>query len=322
MHNTNEKIENIFKELEDGVRAIFESDKYKHYLEVMSRFYDYSANNWRLIYKQCPNATKIAGYRQWQRKFDRYVKKGEKAIRIIAPHKDYGFIEVCVFDISQTDGTPLPEDGIVAYKLTSNIKNYDILFKTLSKISPLPIYFNKLNGPNGLCRPGKDIIINTGMSEAQNLKTLIHEIAHAILHTNSNAPKKTKEVEAESVAFAVCAYLGIDTSSYSFGYIASYSRNQSTKILLESLNTITQTTKFLIQEIRKELGLPNDEASLPNDIEQTLSEKPIEWRNSTQGNIETKNKNLTPSESINNRQNETSQSFIDKIKNYFRNFWS
>ncbi|MBQ7882830.1 MAG: ImmA/IrrE family metallo-endopeptidase [Phascolarctobacterium sp.] len=320
MKNVNEKIDNIFKELEDGVRTIFESDKYKHYLEVMSRFYNYSANNCRLILNQCPHATKVAGYRQWQKNFNRYVKKDEKAIRIIAPHKDYGFIEVCVFDISQTDGAPLPNDGIVAYKLNSNIKNYDILFKSLSNISPLPIYFEELNGPNGICILGKEIKINTGMSEAQNLKTLIHEIAHAILHNNSNTSRRTQEVEAESVAFAVCAYLGIDTSSYSFGYIASYSRGQSTKILMESLNTITHTTNFLIRKIRKELGLPDEDTSLTNDIAQSLNEKNLELCNSSKVNVETKlPKSVVPK---NLDDGKTNQGFITKIKNYIQKFWA
>ena len=273
VHNLDNKLKDIFDDLKNGVRDIFEGPNYKHYLEVMTKFHNYSANNWRLIYKQCPNATKVAGYKQWQEDFDRYVKKGEKAIRIIAPSKDYGFIEVCVFDFSQTDGTPLPTDGIEAYQLESNVKNYNILLKALKKTSPLPIYFEKLEGCNGSCYIGDKIKINTGMSEAQTLKTIIHEIAHAILHTNSTASKEIEEIEAESIAFAVCSYLGIDSSSFSFGYIAKYSRDLSEDILLKILDTITETTKSLIHKIRKELGLSIDKVDLKDDISQSLYEE-------------------------------------------------
>ena len=277
VHNLENKLKDIFDDLKNGVRDIFEGPNYKHYLEVMTKFYNYSANNWRLIYKQCPNATKVAGYKQWQDDFARYVKKGEKAIRIIAPHKDYGFIEVCVFDVSQTDGAPLPTDGIVAYQLKSDVKNYNILLETLKKVSPLKIYFEKLEGLNGICYLGDQIKINTGMSEAQNLKTTIHEIAHAILHNNSTASTNMMEIEAESVAFAVCAYLGIDSSSFSFGYIAKYIRDESDDILLKSLDTITETTKYLIHKIRKELGLSNDEVNWKNYSSQLLYEEGLQY---------------------------------------------
>lgn len=276
----NKSVEEIVQDLENGVRAIFESKKYKRYLEVMSKFHNYSTENWRLIYEQCPNATILAGYVQWKRDFERYVKKGEKAIRIIAPKNKYGFREVCVFDVSQTEGKALPDDGIVVYRLNDSLQNYKHLYNAIVKVSPIPIEFDNLVNLDGVCYHNNKIVINKGMSEQQTLLTMLHEIAHEILHKNSNATKETKEVEAESVAYAVCNYLGIDTSKNSFNYIAwnsnsicNWSNNQPLKTLKDCLDVTTKTTKELIVQIRNELNLCKEAPYAEKDSVQLLYEE-------------------------------------------------
>ena len=135
MENENKNIDKIIDRLQNGVREIFEGDNFKHYLEVMAKFHTFSSYNWQLIYEQCPNATKLAGYVQWKRDFNRHVKKGEKAIRILAPRFGAGgmrgFKEVCIFDISQTEGDPLPQNGIELKILEGNYESYEILFNAI-----------------------------------------------------------------------------------------------------------------------------------------------------------------------------------------------
>lgn len=179
MENENKNIDKIIDRLQNGVREIFEGDNFKHYLEVMAKFHTFSSYNWQLIYEQCPNANKLAGYVQWKRDFNRHVKKGEKAIRILAPRFGEGgmrgFKEVCIFDISQIEGEELPDGHIHWYNLKEDCENYDVLFKALIFASPLPISFEKLSKYDGVCYHGDRIVLNVGMSQQQNLLTLVHE---------------------------------------------------------------------------------------------------------------------------------------------------
>ncbi len=263
---TNKNIEDITKQLENGVKAVFESERYKEYLDCMSKFYDYSANNCMLIYMQMPTATLIAGYNTWKNKFDRQVRKGEKAIKILAPmpHKierenDRGEIEeirwmtfraVSVFDVSQTEGKELPKG--CCQKLTADFNGYNEIIDKLKKVSEVPVLFAEITtGANGYySHVENNIRIKDGMSEAQTVKTLIHEIAHSILHKKDGeeekASRNTKEVQAESVAYIVSNYLGLDTAEYSFGYVAGWSDGQDVKELTASMEVIKKTAKQII----------------------------------------------------------------------------
>lgn len=270
MENENKNIDKIIDRLQNGVREIFEGDNFKHYLEVMAKFHTFSSYNWQLIYEQCPNATKLAGYVQWKRDFNRHVKKGEKAIRILAPRfvegGMRGFKEVCIFDISQTEGDPLPQNGIEVKILEGNYESYEILFNALTKISPLPIEFGKLKaGVRGTCYIGRKIVISVGMSQLQNTKTLIHEIAHELLHNGTDKNRNTEEVEAESVAYAVCSYFNLDTSEYSFNYVADWSEDKQLDILRSSLETITEAANRIINDVLEYLG--EDIEDIDFDIE-------------------------------------------------------
>ena len=270
-------IDEILRSLEDGIRDYMNSDKYKAYLKAVSRFHDYSVNNILLISMQKPDATLVAGYTTWKNGFKRHVKKGEKGIRIIAPapvkvekEKDvfdqYGnvtkekvlvtiprFRAVTVFDVSQTEGEPLP--GIEPKILDGSVEDYSCFLKALENSSVCPVKYIDINGgAKGYYDAGKDgIFIQKDMSQAQTVKTLVHEMAHSCLHNRKNAgallPPRTKEVEAESVAFTVCSYFGIDTSDYTFPYVSGWSGELETAALRDSLDTIRDTASMLIHEI-------------------------------------------------------------------------
>lgn len=258
----------IMKELEDGVKAVFSSGKYTEYLDVMSRFYSYSANNCLLIAMQKPEATLVAGFKAWQTKFNRQVRKGEKAIRILAPcpHKVMKeingeekevtfttFRSAAVFDVSQTEGDELPD---ICERLTDKVEGYERLMDAIVKNSPVPVRYESISGTaNGYySHTNKEIVLDACMAEAQTVKTLVHEVAHAILHdkesgTENEADRRTKEVQAESVAYVVCNAFGIDTSAYSFEYVASWSKNHDVKELMNSLEVIRTTAKHLAEGI-------------------------------------------------------------------------
>lgn len=285
-----EQLKEITDRLEQGIQEVFESEKYKEYLDTMSKFYNYSFNNTMLIAMQKPDATLIAGYQAWQKKFDRHVKHGEKGIRIIAPapitQKEElekldpvtqepmldergkpimeevevrvpAFKVISVFDLSQTEGKELPD--IAADELTGEVQNYEVFMQALTKVAPVPIGYEEISdGAKGYYHlEEKRIALQEGMSEIQNIKTTIHEIAHAILHDSDlNTPvkgepkdRKTKEVEAESIAYAVSQHYGIDTSEYSFGYVAGWSSDKGLKELKSSLETIRKTSATLINSI-------------------------------------------------------------------------
>ena len=279
-----DKMKEITDRLEQGILGLYESDRYADYLRTMSKFHDYSLNNTILIAMQGGNLVK--GYKQWEKEFDRHVKQGEKAIKILAPSpftvkkqvekidpdtqkpvfdkdgkpvteekeiKIPAFRVVSVFDVSQTEGKELPT---LTYELTGNVEQYKDFFAALEKTSPFAMGFEALSGSiKGRCNyEEKRIIINEGMEELQNIKTAIHEIAHATLHnidkdTPERPDHRTREVQAESVAYAVCQHYGLDTSDYSFGYIAGWSSGKELAELKGSLETIRSTAAKLIDTI-------------------------------------------------------------------------
>ena len=290
-----QQVREITDKLEQGIKELFESERFKEYLRTMSKFYNYSFNNTLLIAMQKPDATLIAGYTSWKRNFDRQVMKGEKGIKILAPapYKAQeerekidpatqkpvldadgkpvtetvevmrpAFKVVSVFDVSQTDGKELPD--IMVDQLTGDVERYEDFWRVLKEISPVPVELEKIEGgAHGYYHlVDKRIAIDEGMSEMQTIKTLIHEIAHAKLHAvdpdAKTAPedqkdRHTKEVEAESVAYTVCQRYGIETSDYSFGYIAGWSSDKETKELKSSLETIRSTAAEMIESIDAKL---------------------------------------------------------------------
>jgi len=287
--NSAERMKEITDRLETGIQELFESERYKAYLTTMSKFHSYSFNNTLLIAMQ--GGQLVAGYNKWRDDFHRNVKKGEKAIKILAPApfkakkevqkldaqgrpvmgKDGkpvtevqeiqvpAFKIVSVFDVSQTEGEPLPSIGVE--ELTGSVERYGEFFKALEQTSPVPIGFEDIpSGSHGYYHlTEKRIAIQAGMSELQTLKTAIHEIAHSKLHAiDPEAPaieqadrpdSRTREVQAESVAYAVCQHYGLDTSDYSFGYVAGWSSGKDLKELKASLETIRATAHELITTI-------------------------------------------------------------------------
>lgn len=310
-----EKLKEITDRLEQGISEIFESDRYKEYLSVMSKFHNYSFNNTLLIAMQKPDASHIAGFNSWKNEFGRNVRKGEKGIKIIAPSpfkvkkemdkidpttqrpvmgKDGktvteerevtipAFKVVAVFDVSQTEGKELPDIAVDA--LTGDVESYKEFFVALEKTAPVPVAFEKMDsGTHGYYHlEDKRIAIAEGMSELQTLKTTIHEIAHAKLHDiDLNAPiseqqsrpdRRTREVEAESIAYTVCQHYGLDTSDYSFGYVAGWSSGKELAELKSSLETIRSTAAELINTIDGHIAEMQKEQTA--EQEQTAPEQP------------------------------------------------
>lgn len=295
-----DKVKEITDKLESGIKELFEGEKFKEYLNTMSKFHNYSFNNTMLIAMQKPDATLVAGFNSWKNKFERSVNKGEKGIQIFAPApykikkeqikldpdtdlpvlgKDGkpikeevevtipAFKVVSVFDVSQTSGKELPTLG--ADELSGNVKDYEKFFNAVREASPVPIKFDNIDGTaKGFYHhEDKSITIKENMSEVQTIKTAIHEIAHAKLHdrdlkkSDIEKPKdrSTEEVEAESIAYTVCQHFGIDTSDYSFAYVASWGTGKDTPELKASLETIRSTASELITAISdKYLGLEKD----------------------------------------------------------------
>ena len=268
-----DKIKEITEQLEKGVQDVFTSDNFIQYLQVMSKFHNYSFNNTLLIAMQKPDATLVAGYKAWQTKFKRQVRKGEKSIKILAPiprkvmkevtladgtkeeqeYKWTGFTVTSVFDISQTDGEELPA---YVHTLDGDLEEYEAMIEKLKTVSPVPIEFEDIAGTaNGYYHTvDKRIAIQSGMSQAHTIKTMVHEIAHSILHDKDDGLEKesdhrTKEVQAESVAYVVNQYLGLDTSDYSFGYVAGWSSGKDTKELKSSLEVIRNISHEIIDKI-------------------------------------------------------------------------
>ena len=295
----NQRMKEITERLEQGVKEIFTSEMYMEYLKTMSQFHSYSFNNTLLIHLQKPDASLVAGYQAWQKKFHRQVKRGEKGIQIIAPApirekeevekidpatlepvlKPDGTPEMeevvytiprfriaTVFDVSQTEGEPLPE--LATSELMGSVENYEIFMQAIRDISPAPIRFDEIeSGAKGFYSSiDKEIVIQNGMSESQTMKTGVHEVTHAKLHDrdimeemDEKKDQLTREVEAESVAYTVCQYFGLDTSEYSFPYIAGWSSDRDMKELRSSMDAIRRVSGEFIdqmiermQEIRRE----------------------------------------------------------------------
>lgn len=270
-------LDEIMKALEEGVKDFMETDAYKSYLRAVGKFHNYSMNNIMLITMQRPDATLVAGYNTWKKSFNRNVKRGEKGLKIIAPMPvsvekeedrvdQYGntykekvtvtvprFRAVTVFDVSQTDGDPLPD--ISPAELKNEVNNYSAFLKAVEKASDVPINFIGIEGSaKGYFNvANNEISVAKGMSESQTLKTLIHEIAHSVLHNKDNGgvfiDTKTKEVQAESVAFSVCSHFGIDTSEYTFPYVTAWAGDKDLKTLRNSMDTIKDTASLLIHRI-------------------------------------------------------------------------
>ena len=283
----------ITKKLEEGVKELFTSERYTEYLKTMSKFYKYSFHNTVLIALQRPEATLVAGYLAWQKNFHRQVKKGEKGIQIIAPsqRKEKELIEkfdpetnelilgpdgqpktevvehvvsdfqvVRVFDVSQTYGEPLPEIAIP--DLTEQVQNFPLFLQAVKELSPVPIRFGETEGEakGYYSNKKKEIVVKADMSESQTIKTLIHEIAHAKLHdrevleqAGEEKDQRTKEIEAESIAYTVCQYFGLDTSDYSFPYIAGWSDNLKMWELRIFMDTIRRTSGEFIRELEEKI---------------------------------------------------------------------
>lgn len=285
------QLQEITKKLEDGIRELQSSEAYRHYLDVMSRFHHYSMSNCVLIAMQKPDASRVAGYTAWEKNFQRHVKRGEKGIKIIAPapysvskqhakmdpHTGKAVLDqdgkpetevvnvtvqnfkvTTVFDVKQTEGKELPE---LVHELKANVESYPKFMSAIWKFSPVPIEFSDM--PDTAAKGyydqlEKKIVIRNGMSESQTMKTAIHELSHALLHDKDTGSEKdqvtgrsVKEVEAESVAYVVCQYFGIDTSDYSFAYVAGWSKDQELSDLKASLNTIQKTAGKIIDGIQE-----------------------------------------------------------------------
>ena len=308
--NSADRMKEITDRLETGIQELFESERYKAYLTSMAKFHSYSFNNTLLIAMQ--GGQLVAGYNKWRDDFHRNVKRGEKGIKILAPapykvkkevpkrdeqgqpmmEKDGkpltevqekqipAFKIVSVFDVSQTEGEPLPSIGVD--ELAGNVEQYEDFFKALEQTSPVPMAFEDIpGGSHGYYHlTEKRIAIQENMSELQTLKTAIHEIAHAKLHAidpeaplteQANRPdSRTREVQAESVAYAVCQHYGLDTSDYSFGYVAGWSSGKDLKELRASLETIRATAHELITTINGHLAELQQQRQAQQAVEQTV----------------------------------------------------
>ena len=332
-----ERIKEITAGIEKGILELFESDRYRNYLTTMSRFHRYSLNNVMLIHAQRPDATLVAGFSKWKNSFGRHVKKGEKGIQILAPTPykimvdkekldpdtklpmldDEGkpiteekevtipmFKVVSVFDVSQTDGKPLPQ---ISFSLTGDVAQYEVFMEALRRTSQVPITIEPMEpGMDGYFSLTKQaIFLREGMSQVQTVCAAIHEMAHSRLHNYEKMTeladdgetilvpgeknRNTEEVEAESISYAVCQYFGIETSENSFGYIATWSQGKELKELRASLETINKTSSELIsgieqhyREICKEQGIDlaadapaQEQPQVPDAPEQALDEYPI-----------------------------------------------
>ena len=287
-YETDDRVVELTEQLENGIKNLYASDSYAQYISAMAKFHHYSFGNALLILFQCPHATNVAGYNTWKQ-LGRQVKKGEKGIMILAPcnfqavlvqekidpqtgQTLYGpdgtpltekkpilpnrFRITYVFDLSQTEGRELPQIGV--YELTGDVENYSDIYDRLTAISPLPVeqedFQRSAKGYTSFVE--NRIVVKPGMSQVQTIKTLVHEIAHAKLHRPADllvpqtaAEKRQKEVEAESIAYVVCQYFGIDTSDYSLSYVASWSKGRELTELKASLNVIHSTAGEIIDAI-------------------------------------------------------------------------
>lgn len=280
-----DRTKEAFERIEQGVKEVYQSDNFRQYLSMLTKFHDYSLNNTILILAQNPNASLVAGYNSWLNNFHRHVNQGEKAIQILAPYKvtieqeqfirdsdgnilydERGqqrtetkevqvtrFRPVNVFDVSQTDGEPLPS---LVHELTGSTGEIKAIIKSIEEICQIPISYESREtdptlrgGAKGYYSPVTDnIVVCSELEDLQKAKTLIHEYAHSILHKHTDKDANQKEIEAESLAFVICDYFGIDTSDYSFGYVASYAEGDFIN-MKEILNNIQSNAHEMIEKI-------------------------------------------------------------------------
>jgi len=310
----------ITEKLETGIKDLYDSDKYKAYLDTMSRFYHYSPNNCLLIAMQKSDATYVAGYTTWQRSFERQVMRDQKGIKIISPApymvikerdkldpvtkqpiigKDgmtekevyestrAAFKVATVFDISQTEGKDLPE---IATELKNSVESYEDFMVAIESVSPVPVEFLDIqsSAKGYYDNMEKKIVIMEGMSNAQTIKTTIHEVSHAKLHDKDTDIKKaddrrTKEIEAESIAYTVCQHYGIDTSDYSFGYVADWSSGKELDEFKKSLGTIRTTACDIISGIDSKVETLRQEREALRALPQGKAEEVVPTKSHHRG---------------------------------------
>ena len=310
-NNIEKQLKEISERLEQGVKEIFTSERYTEYLDTMSKFHNYSFNNTLLITMQKPEATLVAGYQAWQKKFNRHVKRGEKGIQIIAPapirekqeiekidpvtkepvigedgQPETEIVEmviprfrvITVFDVSQTEGEPIADLDVP--ELTGSVQFYDTFMQALQNISPVPIRMMNVEGEakGYYHQTEKYIAIKEDMSNVQTMKTGVHEVSHALLHDREVMDaegvlkdRTTKEVEAESIAYIVCNHFGLDTSEYSFTYIASWCESKDMKALRASMDTIRKTSAEIIGNIETQMH----EIELERPIRETFHREDV-----------------------------------------------
>ena len=299
-----DKVKELMDKLEAGVKDVFESEQYKTYLKAMSKFHNYSFGNVMLILLQCPNASLVAGFHKWKKDFGRAVKKGEHGIMILAPCPQKKFIDreiekpdgtkeiesvlvvrqrfkvAYVFDVSQTEGRELPSYGVD--KLAGDVQHYDEFYKAIESVAPVPIIFRPATEQSEGCYKHKEqkIYINEGLSQIQTVSVMIHETAHAILHAlpvengeivgKHEKDRRTREVEAESVAYVVCQHFGIETGDSSFAYVTSWSKNKELPELKASLECISKTASKMIEDITEKcpsLNVAKEQSEKQKDTE-------------------------------------------------------
>lgn len=307
---SDDRLKVLTDKLESGISDIFQSGKYAEYLTAMSKFHHYSFGNVMLIFMQRPNASRVAGYNDWKNKFGRQVKAGETGIKILAPcyyqkwekrekidpqtqqtvrgedgqpvmewvrAEAVRYKIVNVFDISQTEGKELP--ALAVSELSGDVAGYERVVAALQALSPLPVAFEAFpRAAKGYCSfTEQRIVVQPGMSQTQTVKTLVHEIAHAKLHVppvlggEGELSRSEREVEAESVAYVVCQHLGIDTSDYSFGFVAGWSRDKEMTALKASLDRIRSTAAELIDGVE---GREKEQAPPQRKRQASRSHKP------------------------------------------------
>lgn len=273
------EVQALCEQLETALEGLRDTDTYKAYLRAMALFRQYSYKNTLLIVEQYPHATLVGSFGTWK-KLGRHVRKGEKAIRILAPitfggkqndetveqdnheagnikqdaKRIVGYKTVCVFDIAQTEGEKLPD---VINELTGDVEGFQRMFDAIVSASGVRVSRGPLPGTAcGMCDTRLGVVsLRDDLSEAQSIKTLIHEVAHYRLHPPMIAESRAyREVQAESVAYVVAAHFGLDTSDYTLGYLDSWMENQSKDALKESLDIIARAAGALIDDIEAELN--------------------------------------------------------------------
>ncbi len=260
----------------DGVRSVWDSEEWERWLRTLAKFHDYSLNNTMLIAMQIPEATRVASYRSWQRDFGRHVRRGERGIEVLVPmvvksklgeddgtpqgdgetterRKLVGFKVGHVFDVSQTEGEPLPE---IASQVSADVSDFGSLMDAIKAVSAYPIEVVEGLPPetNGLfSRRLGYIAVRKGMSEGQTVKTALHELAHSVMHdadAEELPDRAMREVQAESVAYAVSDALGLDTSGYSFGYVASWAVGKSEEEMRQCMRAVRDAAKQILDRLQ------------------------------------------------------------------------